>query len=50
MRAFVDELHESRPPLLEVPGTAIFLNRGKDSAPLAMRANVEHNRCATSTW
>ena len=44
LRAFVDELHESRPPLLEVPGTAIFLNRGKDSAPLAMRANVEHNR------
>ena len=26
------------------PGTAIFLNRGKDSAPLAMRANVEHNQ------
>jgi KUP system potassium uptake protein len=44
LRTFVDELHERRPPLLEVPGTAIFLNRGKDSAPLAMRANVEHNR------
>jgi KUP system potassium uptake protein len=44
LRAFVDELHERRPPLLEVPGTAIFLNRGKDSAPLAMRANAEHNR------
>ena len=26
-----------------MPGTAIFLNRGKDTAPLAMRANVEHN-------
>ncbi len=44
LRAFVDELHERRPPLLRVPGTAIFLNRGKHSAPLAMRANVEHNQ------
>ena len=26
-----------------MPGTAIFLNRGKETAPLAMRANVEHN-------
>jgi len=26
-----------------VPGTAIFLNRGKATAPLALRANVEHN-------
>ncbi len=43
LRAFVDELHERQPPLLRVPGTAIFLNRGKQSAPLAMRANVDHN-------
>jgi KUP system potassium uptake protein len=26
-----------------VPGTSVFLNRGKETAPLAMRANVEHN-------
>jgi KUP system potassium uptake protein len=26
-----------------LPGTAIFLNRGKATAPLALRANVEHN-------
>ena len=26
-----------------MPGTAVFLNRGKQTAPLAMRANVEHN-------
>jgi KUP system potassium uptake protein len=32
------------PPLLRIPGTAVFLNRGKTTAPLAMRANVEHNR------
>jgi KUP system potassium uptake protein len=40
---FVDELHARRPPLARVPGTAIFLNRGKETAPLALRANVEHN-------
>ena len=26
-----------------MPGTAVFLNRGKETAPLAMRASVEHN-------
>jgi KUP system potassium uptake protein len=31
------------PPLQRVPGTAVFLNRGKATAPLALRANVEHN-------
>ncbi|HVQ90030.1 MAG TPA: KUP/HAK/KT family potassium transporter, partial [Mycobacteriales bacterium] len=40
---FVSELHERRPPLLRVAGTAVFLNRGKTTTPLAMRANVEHN-------
>ncbi|GAA1648119.1 potassium transporter Kup [Kribbella alba] len=38
---FVDELHQSQPQ--RVPGTAVFLNRGKATVPLAMRANVEHN-------
>ncbi|WP_375424909.1 potassium transporter Kup [uncultured Friedmanniella sp.] len=40
---FVDELHDRRPALLRVPGTAVFLNRGKQTTPLAMRANVDHN-------
>jgi KUP system potassium uptake protein len=40
---FVKELHHRRPALLRVPGTAVFLNRGKLTTPLAMRANVEHN-------
>jgi KUP system potassium uptake protein len=40
---FIDELHGRKPPLLRVPGTSVFLNRGKETAPLAMRANVEHN-------
>jgi KUP system potassium uptake protein len=43
LRAFVDERHRRQPPLVRVPGTAVFLNRGKRTTPLAMRANVEHN-------
>jgi KUP system potassium uptake protein len=43
LREFIDGLHAYKPPLPRVPGTAIFLNRGKATAPLAMRANVEHN-------
>ena len=45
LRAFVDRA--ARPAARRCcrsPGTAIFLNRGKETAPLAMRANVEHNR------
>jgi KUP system potassium uptake protein len=42
--AFVQELHDRRPPLRRVRGTAVFLNRGKTTTPLAMRANVVHNR------
>jgi len=40
---FVDDIQNREPPLSRVPGTAIFLNRGKQTAPLALRANVEHN-------
>jgi KUP system potassium uptake protein len=43
LREFIEDLHSRKPPLLRVPGTAIFLNRGKETAPLALRANVEHN-------
>jgi KUP system potassium uptake protein len=44
LREFVDGLRDSTPPLVRTPGTAVFLNRGNETAPLAMRANVEHNR------
>ena len=40
---FIDQLPDIKPSLVRVPGTAVFLNRGKETAPLAMRANVEHN-------
>lgn len=44
LREFIDKLHARKPPLPRVPGTAIFLNRGKETAPLALRANVQHNQ------
>lgn len=43
LREFIDQIADCKPPLARVPGTAVFLNRGKETAPLAMRANVEHN-------
>ncbi|MCD5311868.1 potassium transporter Kup [Kineosporia babensis] len=43
LREFVDSLHHREPVVVRVPGTAVFLNRGKETTPLAMRANVEHN-------
>ena len=43
LREFVDQLRSGERPVIEVPGTAVFLNRGKQTAPLAMRANVERN-------
>jgi KUP system potassium uptake protein len=43
LREFVEQLRNGQPPTMRVPGTAVFLNRGTRTAPLAMRANVEHN-------
>ncbi|MEU8164988.1 potassium transporter Kup [Micromonospora sp. NPDC049004] len=43
LRAFIDDLHSGRLPHTRVSGTSIFLSRGKDTTPLAMRANVRHN-------
>jgi KUP system potassium uptake protein len=42
LQPFIDELSRRR-GLLRVPGTAVFLSRGNKTAPLALRANVEHN-------
>jgi KUP system potassium uptake protein len=44
LRDFIEEVTHCVPPLVRIPGTAVFLNRGSETAPLAMRANVEHNR------
>jgi KUP system potassium uptake protein len=40
---FVEELRDREMPVQRVPGTAVFLNRGSLTAPLALRANAEHN-------
>jgi KUP system potassium uptake protein len=40
---FVNKLRNGKSVIRGVPGTAIFLNRGKATTPLALRANVEHN-------
>ncbi|HEY6672275.1 MAG TPA: KUP/HAK/KT family potassium transporter [Solirubrobacterales bacterium] len=42
LRDFVKELRTHDPPVARVPGTGVFLNRGKETAPLAMRACVDH--------
>jgi len=42
LREFVEALRDA-PSIIRVPGTAVFLNRGKQTAPLALRSNVEHN-------
>jgi KUP system potassium uptake protein len=43
LREFVGRLRADQSSTQRVPGTAVFLNRGKQTAPLALRANVEHN-------
>jgi KUP system potassium uptake protein len=43
LREFVDRLRKDGSSTLRVPGTAVFLNRGKQTVPLAMRTNVEYN-------
>jgi KUP system potassium uptake protein len=42
LRDFIEELHEMKPPVYRSPGTAVFLNPGKKTTPLGMRALVEH--------
>lgn len=42
LHEFLDELPSWDPPIRRVPGTAIFLNPGEKTTPLAFRATVEH--------
>jgi KUP system potassium uptake protein len=42
LQDFVDEIRTMDPPVTRTPGTAVFMNRGKESAPLSMRACVDH--------
>jgi KUP system potassium uptake protein len=43
LEEFLYGLGEIEPPLIRVPGTAVFPNPGKDTTPLALRATVEHS-------
>jgi KUP system potassium uptake protein len=40
---FLNGLPEIKPPLVRVPGVAVFLNPSKNTTPLAVRAEVQHN-------
>jgi KUP system potassium uptake protein len=42
LQDFVKELRTQKPPVERVPGTGVFMNRGKETAPLSMRACVDH--------
>jgi KUP system potassium uptake protein len=39
---FVGEIRNHDPPVARVSGTGVFMNRGKETAPLSMRACVDH--------
>jgi KUP system potassium uptake protein len=43
LREFVGGLARVTPPLLTVPGTAVYPTSRTDTTPLALRINVEHN-------
>jgi KUP system potassium uptake protein len=43
LTTFLDGLPAIEPPLVRVPGVAVFLNATKDTTPLALRAEVEHS-------
>jgi KUP system potassium uptake protein len=42
LQEFLEGLCDADPPIVRLPGTAIFLNPNKQTTPLAMRAQVEH--------
>jgi KUP system potassium uptake protein len=42
LKEFLEELAAKKPPLVRVPGVAVFLCRDQDTTPLALRAAVEH--------
>jgi KUP system potassium uptake protein len=40
---FVEEVRAMDPPVFRAPGTAVFLTAGKETTPLALRENADHN-------
>ena len=43
LRDFVEEMHGMEPAVFRAPGTGVFLTAGKETTPLALRENVDHN-------
>jgi KUP system potassium uptake protein len=43
LQQFLEALCDAKPPIVRLPGTAIFLNPGKETCPLALKAQVEHS-------
>jgi KUP system potassium uptake protein len=43
LRSFVEHLGDQEFPVRPVTGVSVFLNPSRQSTPLALRANVEHN-------
>ncbi|WP_307814311.1 KUP/HAK/KT family potassium transporter [Glycomyces sp. YM15] len=43
LRPFLEQLRRGEPKVAQVPGTAVLLNRGLETTPLALRANMERN-------
>ena len=44
LQDFVDHVHALRPPVRRSAGTGVFLNADRTTTPLALRANLEHNK------
>jgi KUP system potassium uptake protein len=42
LREFLELLHDRQVPVRRTPGTSVFLNRTKETVPLAMRTTVDH--------
>jgi KUP system potassium uptake protein len=43
LQEFLARLAREEPPVERVPGTAVFLSPGKETTPLALRAQVDHS-------
>ncbi len=42
LESFIDEVRAKEPPVSRASGTGVFMNRGRETAPLSMRASVDH--------
>jgi KUP system potassium uptake protein len=44
LEEFLDEIRNADPPLIRTESVAVYLNPGKATTPLALRADVQHHR------